>query len=206
MRYVIRTLLGAGLFAFCWVLIAYGLYQLLQVGTCASGGPYVIGRECPGGIERLMFALMGGIFLLFVAAFIYGGRGSPPGSSRPETGTVFVFFWTGLFWSLAVGGFLGAWGPDANPGPGGKEGGLIVAFMGLFMGAGGLVFVHPKYRKHERKKTRPLTTRAAQAASVFTPVADPVDRLEKLEQLRSQGALTRSEFDTLKAKIIKGRD
>ena len=56
MRYVIRTLLGMGLFAFCWVAIGYGIFQLLQVGTCASGGPYVSARECPDGIERLMFS------------------------------------------------------------------------------------------------------------------------------------------------------
>ena len=38
MRYVIRTLLGMGLFAFGWVAIAYGIFQFLQIGTCASGG------------------------------------------------------------------------------------------------------------------------------------------------------------------------
>ena len=45
MRYVIRTFLGMTLFAFCWVAVGYGIYQLLQVGTCASGGPYVSARE-----------------------------------------------------------------------------------------------------------------------------------------------------------------
>jgi hypothetical protein len=49
MRYVIRTLLGFGLIAFSWVLLGYAIYQLLQVGTCASGGPYVVARECRAG-------------------------------------------------------------------------------------------------------------------------------------------------------------
>lgn len=140
MRYVIRTLLGMALFAFCWVAIGYAINQLLQVGTCASGGPYVSARECPDGIERLMFTLIGAIFALFVAGGIYSGRGAPPGSdNKPNNGGVIVWFWTGLFWSLAVGCFLAVWGPEANPGPGGKEGGLIVGFMGLFMGAGGFL-------------------------------------------------------------------
>ncbi|MGH2985698.1 MAG: hypothetical protein ACRDLO_03290 [Solirubrobacterales bacterium] len=140
MRYVIRTALGMGLFAFCWVAIAYGIFQLLAVGTCASGGPYVSARECPDGIERLLFSLMGGIVGLFVAGFIYAGRGAPPRSDRkPQNGALVVWFWTGLFWSLAVGSFLGVWGPEANPGPGGKTGGLIVGFMGLVMGAGGFL-------------------------------------------------------------------
>src|SRR5688572_14851443 len=119
MKYVVRTLLGMGLFAFCWVAFGYSIYQLLQVGTCASGGPYAIARECPGGMERLIFSMVGSVFLLFVAIPIYGTRGAPPGSDRPpQNAGVILWFWTGLFWSLAVGALLGVWGPDANPGPG----------------------------------------------------------------------------------------
>ena len=209
MRYVIRTLLGIGLFAFCWVLIAYGIYQLLQVGTCASGGPYVPARECPDGIERLLFSLMGGVFGLFVAIFIYGGRGAPPGSDRPPAnGGVIVWFWTGLFWSLAVGSFLGVWGPDANPGPGGKEGGLIVGFMGVFMGAGGLLALNLGRKVVGRpispEKLRPAVAKVAQTASSFSGQTNPVDRLDTLDRLRRQGTLTEAEFETLKARILGG--
>jgi len=140
MRYVVRTLLGMAIFAFCWVAVGYSIFQLLQVGTCASGGPYAIARECPDGMGRLIVTLIGGIFLLFVAIPIYGSRGAPPDTDRkPRNASVVLWFWTGLFWSLAIGCFLGVWGPEANPGPGGKEGGLIVGFMGAIMGAGGLL-------------------------------------------------------------------
>jgi hypothetical protein len=205
---MVRTGLGMGLFAFCWVVIGYAINQLLQVGTCASGGPYAITRECPGGIEWLMFALIGAVFGLFVALIIYGGRGAPPGGRPPENAGVIVWLWTGLFWSLAVGCFLGVWGPEANPGPGGKEGGLIVGFMGLIFGAGGIWAVQAGWtddkRKKRRNKVRPVTTKVAQTASRFTGRADPVDRLATLDRLRKQGTITNAEFDTLKAKIVEG--
>ena len=79
MKYVIRTFIAMTLFAFCWVAVGYGIFQMLSVGTCASGGPYVVARECPDGIEAVMFALIGGILGLFVASGIYLTRGTPPG-------------------------------------------------------------------------------------------------------------------------------
>jgi hypothetical protein len=205
MRYVIRTLLGMVLFAFCWVAIGYAINQLLQVGTCASGGPYVSARECPDGIERLMFSIFGAIVGLFVAAGIYSGRGAPPGSDRkPANGAMIVWFWTGLFWALAAGSFWAVWGPDADPGPGGTEGGLIVGFMGLIMGAGGLLaigFGRPKSDRSSRQ-VRPVVSRMVGTATRFSGAADPVDRLETLERMRRQGTLTDAEFQTLKAKIV----
>lgn len=204
MRYVIRTLLGMALFAFCWVAIGYSIFQLLQIGTCASGGPYVSARPCPEGVERIMFALLGGIFLLFAAAGIYGGRGAPPGSDRkPENGGIVVWLWTGLFWSLAVGAFLAVWGPEASPGPGGKLGGLIVGFMGLLMGAGGFLAISVRRRRTDPQKVRPAVARVADTATRFSGAAQSVDRLSTLDQLRKQGALTDAEFETLKAKIVR---
>jgi hypothetical protein len=204
MRYVIRTFLGMALFAFCWVAIGYGIFQMLQIGTCASGGPYVSARPCPDGTGAIFFALFGGILLLFVAAGSYMGRGAPPGSStKPSNGGIVVWFWTGLFWSLAAGSFLGVWGPEANPGPGGETGGLIVGFMGLVMGAGGFLALG---RGRSKRRTPQAVNRAmttlAQTASRFTPAADPVDRLDTLDRLRRQGTITDAEFETLKSKII----
>ena len=207
MKYAIRTVLGMGMFAFAWVLVGYSIFQLLQVGTCASGGPYAIARECPGGMERLIFSLLGGVVLLFVAIPVYAGRGAPPGSDRePQNAGLIVWFWTGLFWSLAVGCFLGVWGPDANPGPGGKEGGLIVGFMGLLMGAGGVLAMNLGWTDDKRrKKVRPVATRVAQTASRFSGQADPGNRIATLDRLRKQGTITDAEFETLKARIVEGK-
>ena len=204
MRYVVRTVLGMGLFAFCWVAIGYSIFQLLQVGTCASGGPYAIARECPDGMERLVFSIVGSIFGFFVALGIYSGRGAPPGSDRkPQNAGVIVWFWTGLFWSLAVGCFLGVWGPEANPGPGGKEGGLIVGFMGVFMGVLGLVALNLGKAARDPNKRRAMATKLAGAASRFTSTADPAGRIDTLDRLRRQGTLTDAEFEALKAKIVQ---
>jgi hypothetical protein len=207
MRYVIRTFLGMTLFAFCWVAVGYGIFQMLQIGTCASGGPYVSARECPDGTSAIFFALFGGVVGLFVAAGIYIGRGKPPGSAKaPDNAGVVIWFWTGLFWALAIGSFLGVWGPEANPGPGGETGGLIVGFMGAIMGAGGFLALSFK-RKRRTSPTpealNPAMVRMAQTASRFSGAANPEDRLETLDRLRQQGTLTDAEFQTLKAKIVE---
>jgi hypothetical protein len=205
MRYVIRTLLGMGLFAFCWVAVGYGIFQMLQIGTCASGGPYVSARQCPDGTTGIFLMLTAGILGLFLAAGIYLTRGAPPGSSRkPDNAWVVIWFWTGLFWSLAVGCFLAVWGPEASPGPGGETGGLIVGFMGLIMGAGGFLALGFRRRRAGPEQVRPAFARIAQTATRFSGASDSVDRLATLDRLRQQGALTDAEFETLKSKLIKG--
>ena len=207
MRYLVCTFLGMALFAFCWVAVGYGIYQMLQIGTCASGGPYVSARQCPDGTEAIVLTLIGGVLGLFIAAGIYIGRGKPPGSSRgPNNAGVVIWFWTGLFWALAVGSFLGVWGPEANPGPGGETGGLIVGFMGAIMGAGGFLalgFGRWRRRSPAPEALNPAMMRVAQTASRFSGAAKPEDRLETLDRLRRQGTLTEAEFQALKAKIVE---
>jgi hypothetical protein len=204
MKYVIRTFIAMTLFAFCWVVVGYGIFQMLQIGTCASGGPYEVARECPDGTTGIFFSLFGGIILLFVAAGIYLTRGTPPGGPPPDNAGIVVWFWTGLFWALAVGCFLAVWGPDANPGPGGKEGGLIVGFMGLIFGAGGLLALRFGKGRKRKRLSGPIAATVGNVATAATPfaTADPVDRLEKLERMRRDGSLTDAEFETLKAKIV----
>jgi hypothetical protein len=206
MKYVIRTFLAMTLFAFCWVAVGYGIFQLLGIGTCASGGPYVSARQCPDGTGGLMLALTGGILGLFLAAGIYVSRGKPPGSaSPPQNAAVVIWFWTGLFWAIAAGSFLAIWGPEANPGPGGKTGGLIVGFMGVIMGAGGLFALNFRRRTSPSPDSfNPAVARMIGTATRFSGAADPVSRIDTLERLRQQGTLTEAEFQTLKSKIIGG--
>lgn len=206
MRYVIRTFLAMTLFALCWVAVGYGIFEMLQIGTCASGGPYVSARPCPDGIGGIFFALFGGILGLFVAAGIYIGRGRPPGGAGPpQNAVVVIWFWTGLFWSLAAGAFLGVWGPEANPGPGGETGGLIVGFMGLIMGAGGLLALNFRRKRAPGPAgLNPVVAGIAGTASRFGAAPDPVGRLDTLDRLRRQGTLTEAEFEALKTKILEG--
>ena len=207
MRYVICTFIAMALFAFGWVTMGYGIFQMLQIGTCASGGPYVPARPCPDGAEGLFWALSAGLPLMFLAAGVYLARGTPPGGPPPQNAGIILWFWTGLFWALAAGCFLSIWGPEAQPGPGGETAAWIVGIMGLVMGAGGLVAVN---LGRGRKRSRPLAaaafTRLSQAANRFAePPAggDPVGRIDTLDRLRRQGTLTQDEFETLKSKIMR---
>lgn len=227
MRYFLRTLIGFTLIAGSLVTAGYAIYEMLQVGTCASGGPYEIARECPDGATAMGLLIPGAVFALLIGAGIYASRGRAPGSDRdPNHGLVIAFVWTGLFWAIGIACFLGVWGPDANPGPGGKEGGLIVGFLFIPMGALGLLAIPPsaaykrKLRKAAAKRAKaeemnddasrakragfgfPAPVRAATAMATRMPGIDPVERLERLAKLRESGAITESEFQRLKAEVI----
>lgn len=139
MGYVIRTIVGLALLVGAIVAISYSVYQLLGVGTCASGGPYVVARECPPGTERLALAIPVAVFVMLFGAFLYATRGRAPGSNREPVGSALGLIWAGLFLGIAFACFWGVWGPDADPGPGGKLGGLIVGFLFVPMGLAGLV-------------------------------------------------------------------
>ncbi len=217
MRYLVRTVLGFGLMVMCWVIFGYTIYQLLQIGTCASGGPYEIARPCPDGTARLGLMIPAAIILMFISAALYAGRGKAPGSDAPpRAGLVITWFWTGIFWSIAAGAFLGVWGPEANAGADGKTGGLIVGFLFVPMGALGLFGLSEGQRKKKGggdERAGPVAAppapsfpgsgRAAKALRSRLPSEDPVDRLERLNRLRERGALTQDEFDELKRKIVR---
>jgi hypothetical protein len=54
---------------------AFGLYELVQTGTCASGGPYVSARPCPSDTGLHVAALTGGIVLFLAGAAVFATRG-----------------------------------------------------------------------------------------------------------------------------------
>jgi hypothetical protein len=139
-RYFLKTVVGLGLLVASIVAISYAVFQLLQIGTCASGGPYVSARECPSGIERVGLAIPVAAFVMLIGAALYATRGAPPGSSRKgKAGYALALIWAGLFLGIAFACFWGVWGPDVNPGPGGETGGLIVGFLFVPLGLLGVV-------------------------------------------------------------------
>ena len=225
MRYFLRTLIGLGLMVAAFVAISYAVYQLLQIGTCASGGPYVPARQCPAGTERIGFAIPIGIFAMLIGAAVYAGRGTAPGSDRPpRPGLTIVLIWCGIFFGIAFACFWGVWGPDANPGPGGKLGGLIVGFLFVPMGIGGaLMFWHMGPAMGEGWRATGVgagelwkLTRAAQSGDYATltqvgtaggfPAAaggDVSAELERLNTLRKEGAITDAEYEQLKKNALE---
>lgn len=81
MRYLVCVVLGIAITVGAIVLVTSGVYAVSQVGTCASGGPYVIANECPEGMGLEIVKLMGGIFGVIIGVAVYGARGAPGGRS-----------------------------------------------------------------------------------------------------------------------------
>lgn len=218
MKYVFRTVVGLGLELGSIVAISYGIYQLLQVGTCATGGPYVVARECPEGTDLLGLALPAGVIVMLVGAVIYGNRGAAPGSGKEGSGAggAVLLLWTGLFLGCGFASFWGVWGPDANPGPGGELGGLIVGFLFVPMGLLPVLILLVSYRREIRGKLRGgFTEEIANQLQGKPPISpqareheaheakDKLAELERIHHLRAEGALDRSEFERLKAEVME---
>ncbi len=215
MKYVFRTVVGLGLEVAALVAISLTIYKLLGVGTCASGGPYVVARECPEGTEWLGLLLPGSIFVGLFGIVLYAMRGAPPGSEKKGgAGFAALLGWSGLFLGIAFACFWGVWGPNANPGPGGELGGLIVGFLFVPMGLIPIfasLAVLRKERKHGVKadpeadlfsrleKRAPVARKSSFATSGG---ADKLTAMERLQALRDRGALTQAEFEKLKAEVM----
>ena len=207
MNYVIRTFARDGA-----VRLLLGRDRLRDLPAAAGRHlrqrrPVRLGARVPGRDRAVLFSLIGGIVCC----------SSPPGSTSPaaprraatasrSNAGIIVWFWTGLFWALAVGCFLAVWGPDANPGPGGKTGGLIVGFMGLIIGAGGLLALKFGRRRSasrdgaiagDRRQGRRPPRRRSRRRRPGRPPRDA-------RPPAPQGTLTEAEFETLKAKIVEG--
>ncbi|MDQ2675289.1 MAG: SHOCT domain-containing protein [Actinomycetota bacterium] len=211
MKYVLRTVIGLGLEVAGIVAVSYAIYKLLGVGTCASGGPYEIARECPEGTEWLGLAIPASVFVMLFGGGLYAARGAAPGSERKGgAGFALLLGWSGLFLGIAFACFWGVWGPDANPGPGGKEGGLIVGFLFVPMGLIPVWAALSGYRDKRRGSERPnpiveqLEKRApvVRKSSGARGPSDAVTQIERLQKLREQGAITEAEFQKLKAGVL----
>jgi hypothetical protein len=64
------ALMAVGLAAF-----AFGLWQLVKTGSCASGGPYVSARPCPAGTGAYVAALIAGVFVFLAGGGLFAARG-----------------------------------------------------------------------------------------------------------------------------------
>jgi hypothetical protein len=212
-KYFLRTVVGLTLLLGGATYLAYDIYQLLQIGTCASGGPYQVARECPDGTAALGLSIPVAVIVMIVGTAFYGTRGLPPGS---EGGgyrvNAIVLLWCSIFLGIAFASLWGVWGPEANPGPGGKEGGLIVGFLFVLMGGAALPFLASREQsKMEREAAmqRILGSAGARLASMPSRPAgsgsgggDVVSKLERAQRLRDEGALTDAEFEKLKRDIL----
>lgn len=128
MSRVVRTVIGLALIAVSALAICWAIYNLVRIGSCASGGPYVIAQPCPPGTGIKVLALVGGIFGLLIGAAISPLRGS-----------------AGVAWGLGftligVGALVAAVGPAHPPGgPGLTIFGWVFGGFMILMGVLGLI-------------------------------------------------------------------
>lgn len=53
----------------------FGLYKVIDIGTCASGGPYVSARPCPAHTGLYIATIVGGVLVFLVGGAVFGTRG-----------------------------------------------------------------------------------------------------------------------------------
>jgi hypothetical protein len=218
-RYFLRTVIGLALLLGGAVVIAYDVYQLLQIGTCATGGPYVSARQCPPGTERLGLTIPIALIVMAIGTGLYATRRKAPGGEGGgRRVNAWILAWCAIFLGIAFASFWGVWGPDANPGPGGKEGGLIVGFLFVLMGGAALPFLVSRDRTPAERQVaiegvigrltpKPLRSRIVTRAPSGDPPpdgGDAVSKLERLNRLRDEGAITAEEYERLKRDVIAG--
>lgn len=80
MRYYVLSAIGAAVLFASLTAFAYSLLELIQVGTCASGGPYVSQRPCPDGTGTYIVILTASVFTALMGIGLYVAKGRPPGA------------------------------------------------------------------------------------------------------------------------------
>jgi len=114
-----RVWLGMAITLIGLLASTWAMYRLMHTGTCASGGPYVIAHQCPGGTGLRILGLMGGIALGVAGALVAGSA---------ALGAV----WFGVFFTLD--------GIDAMVAIGGTGGIVFGAFFLVLLGLPGIVY------------------------------------------------------------------
>jgi hypothetical protein len=222
MSYWVRAGLGLALFLAGFAAFEYGLWELMNTGTCASGGPYVSARPCPEGTAEKALLLPGGFILGFIGVAVFAMRGRRPGA--PEDArrlSPWLMGWTPLFLGTGVVALvagLQAEGPQASTA---QWTGIFLAAMFIPMGLAPLIatLAFGSSRKRSNALTNEVIRNAARAASSRQrpaaprpqpspptpapgPSGDPLERLRKLGELRDQGVLSPDEFAAAKSRIL----
>ncbi len=145
MGYLIKAIVGLGLFLGSIALFNVELVKLLETGTCATTGntPYQVTRPCPEGTGTAILLLTASVFGGLIGAFLVAVRGDPPrGKRRRSVGGLFGFgtFAWGLFFSVTGTWALVAARTSDTVGPDGELGGTIVGITFLLMGIPALAF------------------------------------------------------------------
>jgi hypothetical protein len=141
--YLVKAVGGAAIFIGSVVLFNVELLKLLDVGTCASGGPYVSARPCPDGTGTSMLLMIAGVFGGLIGATIFALRGAPPGSEgrrRTRGWSSGLLAWSVFFCGTGAVSLYAGLADDSLPDDS-ALGALIVGATFLLMGLPVLAFL-----------------------------------------------------------------
>jgi hypothetical protein len=138
-RAIWGTLCVAGLAGF---LVA--IYAVSSIGTCASGGPYVIENECPGGTGGWVALLVCSPLVVLVAGVGFGpvGAGEPTwwrregGLIAPLAFVPFTVECAILFGLAAAATLLSAFAPWSDASDSAQGWSVFLAGVWLVLGPG----------------------------------------------------------------------
>jgi hypothetical protein len=147
------------------VAVTVALTQLLKAGTCASGGPYVIARQCSSAATSSGLMLPAGIVASVVGIFL--------GPGQLVYGALFLVSGATVVVELLT---------DSGLSSGAKLGGYIIAAIFIPMGA--VPLLKGVARWTSTRKQRRLTSRGKVADGV-------VSRVEELQRFGPNEATVR---------------
>jgi hypothetical protein len=217
--YVLKAGIGLVLFLGGIILFNVKLLDTLEIGTCASGNtPYQISQPCPEGTGTTILLMMAGIFGGLIGAGIFAFRGEAPwGSGKRRFGGSFGFgtlAW-GLFFTATGATCLIAALSDDSLSAGSDLGGKIVGVTFLVMGLPALLIsIWGFVKSFGSRDERPAAAATSGGGSKMPwgtagsgggggrKAGDSIGKLERLQKLREDGALSDAEFEREKAKIL----
>ncbi|SCL14036.1 SHOCT domain-containing protein [Micromonospora inyonensis] len=181
------------------VLLGIGLNQVLDIGSCSSGGSYVVARPCPEGSTGLFWLSMAGAIMWILGIIVSKQNFSGPGAGQ--------VLWTVGFAGGGAALLVKVLTQPSMP-PDARLGASIVAAvfipMGLVVGIVGVVQLVRQRGgdgNSSRRTTGGARTGAPSRRGGPTDGSDSWSRLKVLNALRSMRVLTREEYDALKADL-----
>lgn len=214
MKRAIFTVLGLLLCGAAVVLFCNAIYEIGRIGTCASGGPYVSARPCPAGTGLTIGSIFIAVFAGLAGLGLYSAGGLADRGRSARVGLP-ILMWSFTFLGAAGAMAFAAFGQAANPDGGNGAGAAGVVLLIVFIPMG-LVPLITSLRSVRDDPPEPRATGIVATTAWPSPprptvlrptpapanTGDLVERLEKLDHLRTSGAITQAEFDRLKAKLL----
>jgi Short C-terminal domain len=199
MGYLIKAIVGAGLFFGGVVLFNVKLVELLETGTCASGNvPYEIapGYECPSDTGTNILLLGASVIGGLIGAAIFAFRGVPPwGRGRRGFGGTFgagTFAWGVFFTATGATSLYASLTNEAiKESNGGELGGIIVGATFLVMGVPALLIslwglAKSLGGRDERPPAMPATAGGVSSSGVLSRMSAGMEQAQAAQRLTSR--------------------